>query len=362
MAIPTTQMQMNERRGLAQGGGVGSPPAAQARQDLREGGAAYQGREDNVANVAAQMMDKDSPLMQRAAQKGQLQANQRGLLNSSMAAGASMGSALDQIVPMAGQTAGQEFQKNRAGQDYQIDTSGAMRDEGINNRAARRDYGFQRGLNQQTAGLARGQTKLEYAERGNLSRKEAAQTRVQTTLEAGLGRQSDRLQSSLARGEAAQANRFDRANMQLDGQIRERLAAQGFDAERELTQMENQFEARQNNLNRALEKSQAFQNMSADARRGAETMVSNVFNDYSGDIASIMSNPNLTASERTKQIEAAQQNVNMRMELIESMNGTEFDWPGASGSSSSRTAAASTISKPAASRSRSSGRARKGKK
>ena len=42
-----------------------------------------------------QMLQSDSPLMERAATQGQQMANSRGLLNSSMAAGAAQGAMID---------------------------------------------------------------------------------------------------------------------------------------------------------------------------------------------------------------------------------------------------------------------------
>jgi len=49
------------------------------------------------------MLKSDSPLMKRAETKGKQYANQRGLLNSSMAAGASTGAMIDRAAPIAQQ-------------------------------------------------------------------------------------------------------------------------------------------------------------------------------------------------------------------------------------------------------------------
>lgn len=54
-----------------------------------------------IADIAAKIMDSNSPLMQRADAKGRAYANSRGMLNSSMAGEASQAASLDYVVPMA---------------------------------------------------------------------------------------------------------------------------------------------------------------------------------------------------------------------------------------------------------------------
>lgn len=405
MALTTTT-QKRKPRGLAQGPS-GLLPQQQRQTNAagyQPGSSGYQGREDDVSKVAAGMMAKDSPLMQRAAAKGLMVANSRGLMNSSIAAGASMGSALDQVVPMASQTASQEAQKNMAGQKYQIDTDSAYRDEGITARADERQFGYQsdlsaqesgqrieetgveygyrgelsaqeatqaqilsqqqseqrigetnaeyaqrkglsaqeaaqlksqtvletdmqKGLNQQQAGIAQDQTKLEYAQRGTLSAQEYEQNLGLTKAEGAITRENAKFQSGLDQAENAQKFKFDQENLKLDGQIKANLEAQGFNYEKELTGIQQKFDASQAALDRNLENSKVYKQLNAESKRGAETMVNNAFNDYQGMIGDIMRNPDLSASERSAQIKAAQQTVDMRMGLIEDMHGIEFDWP-----------------------------------
>lgn len=68
---------------------------------------------DNKDTVAGQLdtiTSKSSPLMKRAASQGLQQANQRGLLNSSMAVDAAQGAVLDRALPIASQDAQTSFQ------------------------------------------------------------------------------------------------------------------------------------------------------------------------------------------------------------------------------------------------------------
>jgi hypothetical protein len=68
------------------------------------------------------IMAKDSPLMQRAATQGTQYANQRGLLNSSMAAGAAQGAMIDRATPIAQQDAQQAWQRGNMGLEHDFTT------------------------------------------------------------------------------------------------------------------------------------------------------------------------------------------------------------------------------------------------
>lgn len=76
-----------------------------------------------VDEEAARIMSQDSALMQKAKTDGLRTANSRGLLNSSMAAQASQAAVLDQVVPMASQNAGQNFDTQRSTQDFEEEQS-----------------------------------------------------------------------------------------------------------------------------------------------------------------------------------------------------------------------------------------------
>jgi len=67
-------------------------PATQVQQDQQLG---------TVAGRTATLIDQNSPLMQRAAAKARIAANNRGLGNSSMAVGAGETAVLDAAVPIA---------------------------------------------------------------------------------------------------------------------------------------------------------------------------------------------------------------------------------------------------------------------
>jgi len=78
--------------------------------------------QQSVASHLEGILAKDSPLMQRAQTQGMQYANSRGLLNSTMAAGASQGAMIDRAMPIAQQDAGhyQNMQQIGYGADLNL--------------------------------------------------------------------------------------------------------------------------------------------------------------------------------------------------------------------------------------------------
>jgi len=74
---------------------------------------------DTAQGQLGSMLDSDSPLMKRAETKGKQFANQRGLLNSSMAAGAAQGAMIDRATPIAKQDAGYNQDLGKMGRQDQ---------------------------------------------------------------------------------------------------------------------------------------------------------------------------------------------------------------------------------------------------
>ncbi|WP_211217788.1 hypothetical protein [Fodinicurvata sediminis] len=72
-------------------------------------------RNESVSQRVTGLMSKNSPMMQQARTQGRQEGNRRGLLNSSMSAGAAHREALKQAVPIASQEAQQASQANRQG-------------------------------------------------------------------------------------------------------------------------------------------------------------------------------------------------------------------------------------------------------
>lgn len=109
-----------------------------------------------------QMLASDSPLMQQAATMGNQRANQRGLLNSSMASQAAQGAMIDRATPFAQQDASTYFQNSQANTDRQqqeyMTNLNYQNQRGLN----QQQYGFQRGLNEQNYGFDMGRMQQQF--------------------------------------------------------------------------------------------------------------------------------------------------------------------------------------------------------
>lgn len=108
------------------------------------------------------MLGSDSPLMKRAKTQGQQMAQQRGLLNSSMAAGASQGAMIDRAQPFALQDSSSLIdtaQRNTAAQNQR----GLLQSQLIGDSyKSNQDYAQQRGLNEQAYGFERGLAEQQF--------------------------------------------------------------------------------------------------------------------------------------------------------------------------------------------------------
>lgn len=85
--------------------------------------------DDSVASHTEAIASEDSKLNQMARTEGLKTANRRGLLNSSMAAGASTDAVLKNAIPIASQDASQNFQKNMYERGFEMDTAKQQLDQ-----------------------------------------------------------------------------------------------------------------------------------------------------------------------------------------------------------------------------------------
>lgn len=288
-------------------------------------------REDRVDRIAADMMKRDNPLMAKARASGMQVANRRGLLNSSLAAATAESAALDQVVPMAGQTAGQEFQKNRAGQDYGISRGLAAQASDLRREEMKDAYGYdnallREGAQQDRKGIwtssraDRASTKAEYGLRSDLSAQEAEQQR------RGI-RTDYRERGRLSEQEAEQAVEA----MRREYGMREGFARTQGRIDRRAQSQDEGFRARQAEFQREAEEKLARLNLSGDSKRLAQTALDASFSNYEDNVRSILSNPDIPASERTRMIDASKQMLRRRTDLTAKLYKNDMEWPGGVG-------------------------------
>jgi hypothetical protein len=102
----------------------GSVDTDKSAAEVTDGAATSQLTDEQLADKdLARILEQDSPLMQRARTEAAQFSNRRGLMNSSMAAGATMGAMVDRALPMALQNAQQAFQRGLFNATQQNDIS-----------------------------------------------------------------------------------------------------------------------------------------------------------------------------------------------------------------------------------------------
>lgn len=248
---------------------------------------------DNVVGIANRIMAVDSPLMQRARTRGMQIANRRGLLNSSMAAGATQAEMVDAAVPLATTQAQINSQRLRQGeaQKWQSGESALDRDQQRflqeseqkwRSGEAGRDRSLQKYLQDQELKWRTGEAKREREQ----------QQRLQI------------IEQAWRSGESA----LDRNSQQ------------------KLQKMEQQWRSLESEADRSLQERIAKMQVSSSNQRSAETMVTNFHSLYQNTIANIMANTKISSSERTKQIEAAKANLADQTNLAERLFKIDIDW------------------------------------
>lgn len=152
------------------------------------------------------------------------------------------------------------------------------------------------------------------------------------------------LNSSMAVG-AAQGQVLDRATA-MGSQISDQrnqanLLEQEYDQTSKLSKQEHdqtfalaQFDAERETANikltaqleSAMRTKLAQMEISANDRRAAESMVTSMFELYQEQVRSIMSNPEIGASERAGMLAAAGELVQRQIKMTESLHGIDLNW------------------------------------
>lgn len=300
-----------------------TPPSA--LPNASTGGTGYNENTD-VSLIAADIMDRDSPLMRLAEARGMQAANRRGLMNSSIAVNSAQDAVLDQVVPMASQEAGQRFQSNRANQDYTLSSLLSGQDyqqqRGLNEQGfgfdralAEQAYGFERGLNEQNYGFERGLNEQNFGfDIGRMDRDN----------ELAIGRDNnafanertlEEIRIEAGRDEAALDREFEREMTGIDWDGRFGLAELDGDIRRDLMDREEDMRVRVTRLETELE----AKNVSMDAFFTAR-------NQYNSRVDQIMANPDLSAEERESQLQTALDYLDVDLQGVEDMYAIDLPW------------------------------------
>lgn len=297
-----------QRRDMPAAGGLGAAVNGSAAKKK-------QTNSSNVANVAAEIMSEDSRLLQLAKSRGMQTANSRGLLNSSIAAGAAETAVLDQVVPMASQEAQQRFNKQQARRDSSMRMreakqgfgfTSALKDQdaGIAKDLAEQGFGFETKLKDQDAGIAKDLKNQDTKSELKLSRKKFDQAKAlsnqQFKEEMGMSRQEYRQDMALQERRLGS----EKYLAQLDSGTRQKLMGMEQDMRESLAEME----------------------IGKDEKSNMTSMLTSMHDMYQDSMRSILANTGLPADERNKLLKNAGELLTIQTDLVKSVYAVDFKW------------------------------------
>ena len=314
--------------------------------------AAWLGTQQQVANSmagkVAEISAQESPLNQMARVEGLKAANRRGLMNSSMAIGASQEAVLKNALPIASQDAAQAFQKNQAAKAFEYGMTAQELQNAFasgerlggqefaqGERVAGQEFAtgerlgaeaFQTGENIAARGW---QTAENIAQRGFLG----TQAQLDRDLEATLQTQQIKATEANLIRQIASTEGIEAANRTLQKTLQEndiqfRMREGNLDRAAAVQAQQNDiaFQTQQNALNRDLQARIAQMNLTGTQQAGAAQMINNTQAAYQSEYQSIMGNTKLTAAQRATQLTAANNRYRSGLNLVEQTYGIRLGY------------------------------------
>ena len=284
-----------------------------------------------------QMLQSGSPLMERAKTQGKQSANSRGLLNSSMAAGAAQGAMIDRAQPFALQDSNNLMQNARQNADAENQQnmlqSSTLADSFLNNQQFQQqsalqsqDYNIRSNLQEQQSGLQAQQEAQQFGYEQALTGQQAEIQEQRDNRLAELDRQQTQLQADLT--EAQAQNDFGRQQ-----QLNEQSAALQQERDELLFSQDLDRTAQEYGLRSEMleqEGQQAMENLYGTSLANAWGVMGNNVTDIVAqsmiEINDIQSNPNIDADDKTDMIEqiksARDSDVEFQAELYSTLPDT----------------------------------------
>lgn len=333
MRNPTRKRRTDDAK--LQTGMTVSDTSRQTGFGTREGLSA--GRDTDISGMVSDYLSKDSDLMVQARTQGRQEAAQRGLLNSSMASGASADAMARQAVPIASQQANIntnanqrafDRRENRFLQDdqqvFQASEAQKDRDEG---RFLQDD---QQGFQSTEAQRDRDQARFLQDDQQGFQSSEASKDRqLQTSLQDS-DQQFRAGESELARQQELTVqdigNQFQRSQAEFDAEIRTRLQQMDQDFQTDFQREEQGFQQRQRVRTQNFEREMTELNLSEQQRQQVSTMSDNAAGNYQNTVVNILGNPDMNASGRKKALNDARSTYQAQMSLIEDLYRVDLNY------------------------------------
>jgi hypothetical protein len=286
--------------------------------------------DSDVAKAVAAVAAQDSPLMTQAATDGLKTANRRGLLNSSMAAGAAQDAALRVAVPIGSQQAAQIHQRNIADQTFQ--QQGLLADQGFKHEGLlqgeriksaegmqQKDITSREEMQAKQIESAQWMQGLDIESREKLASMDIESRELLANLDIEA---RERMLATQLSAEETRQLRDLQARSEMLGQeltAREKLLMEELSSRERLQVAEFQHLSSEREQDRALQEQIAKWNVDASERQAAAQLAAASAQADSYLKASIMQNTSLDASTREKMMASSTSSYDASLKSAESL-------------------------------------------
>lgn len=274
------------------------------------------------------LLEKGSPYLQAAEQRALQTAGKRGLLNTTMAAGAGTAAAIEAALPIASQDAAAFQQAKMAGYQGDINNWLAdqkyLRDVDLANQGYASDVGLI-GVQESASSRLSEQTAAQAAA---LSTQEAGQTSVLSSQEAGqvsdLSTQVAGQAADLSAQEAGQTSGLSAQSARQTSALSTQEAAQSV----ALQQQIDQAATNRTQINADAQKMIAGANLSSGERTNFGNQLIQLSGNASAQVAAIQADPNMTAEAKTAAIKSVNDAYQSYVDSLVSIYGGTVEWVG----------------------------------
>lgn len=255
------------------------------------------GENELMSGRLDEFLDENSPLMQRAAKKGEREAQAKGLLDSSLASQYSMGAVMDQAIPIAQQEAGAFHEAGMA--EYQGKTQAAL---------ANLDYENQASLQSLQATL------------------ESQLSRQGTVQEDYLQQRKSAFQGLVSSGLSAQEARQRIQEIEKQGMVNSDLSAQDAQQQLKLDEQQQAAETYRTELQIEAEEGMAWNELTAAEKEVAMNKMNDLGLMYQEAVGNIQMQPELDEDAKTVLLEQQKEIYQANMQVVADMYGIELSW------------------------------------
>lgn len=281
---------------------------------------------DSVADKVKSLTSQDSALMQQAKTDGLRVANRRGLLNSSMAVGASQDAMVSKALPIASQDASQAYGKNMAARDFQFRMEGQDDDQQFQGGQSALDRTLQKDLQGRDITSRESMAADDRALQSFMQGRDITSREGMASLERDLQKAMQTADISSREGLAAaeralqqkmQYAALNTANSQQAKEIANQQAMQ---------RAEIAYQNKERSLDRGLQEKLAGWNLKSSDRNAAAQFLTNMESMYADNYSSIMANTNLDAATRNAMLASAKNLRDKQLNFVEQMYVVDLNW------------------------------------